>query len=54
MKVFNLKFYLNRYEEFDSILDDTSGETKIHYVFGDVMKPQLHGEKCAISVHCVG
>ncbi|CAF3662859.1 unnamed protein product [Rotaria socialis] len=33
--------------------DDSSGETKLHYVFGDVMKPQLHGEKCAISVHCV-
>ncbi|CAF0836864.1 unnamed protein product [Adineta steineri] len=33
--------------------DDNSGETKLHYVFGNVMKPQLHGEKCAISVHCV-
>ncbi|CAF3617419.1 unnamed protein product [Rotaria sordida] len=33
--------------------DDSTGETKLHYIFGDVMKPQLHGEKCAISVHCV-
>lgn len=35
-------------------VDDGSNEKKIHYVFGDVMKPQTHGEKCAISVHCVG
>lgn len=35
-------------------LDDLSGEAKLHYVFGDVMKPQLHGEKCAILVHCAG
>lgn len=35
-------------------LDVNNEKTKIHYVFGDVMKPQLHGEKCVISVHCVG
>ena len=39
---------------FARLLDDNDGETKLHHVFGDVMKPQLHGEKCAISVHCVG
>jgi hypothetical protein len=51
LKVFIGWFYLNTYY---SRLDGGSSETKIHYVFGDVMKPQLHGEKCAISVHCVG
>ncbi|CAF0884246.1 unnamed protein product [Adineta ricciae] len=39
--------------ELDSYEDENTGETKLHYVFGDVMKPQLHDEKCAILVHCV-
>ena len=37
-----------------SLLEETSGGTTLHYVFGDVMKPQVHGEKNVISVHCVG
>lgn len=38
-------------EDVEEIADE---QTKIHYVFGDVMKPEFHGEKSIISVHCVG
>lgn len=41
-------------EDTNELLDENHGTTAIHYVFGDVMKPQVNKEKNAISVHCVG
>ena len=38
----------------DNEVEIADEQTKIHYVFGDVMKPEFHGEKSIISVHCVG
>ena len=35
-------------------IDEMETRNCLHYVFGNVMEPQVKQEKNAISVHCVG
>ena len=53
-KVHLLEEQRSHVDPLDCNLDENHPSTGIHYVFGDVMKPQVKHEKNAISVHCVG